>query len=143
MTPLVHISAGRACDCGPLFRTSGTRPPSPFGNPQSPSALRFGRPSLVSCGLAGSAQRPRHWQRCHTLSCCELSVTIRCLGPIITNLAVRFSVPRARPVYYVSYMRKGVAWAPYVKQRLDTCGVLGRLEAVRAGLQTLRSTGSP
>jgi hypothetical protein len=143
MTTLVNMSCGRACGCGPLSRTSGTRPPSPFGSLRSPSALRFGRPSLASYGLVGSAQRRRCRQsRIHSLATvCQLPG--RNSRQITTYLAARSSVPPARPTSCVSCVHVGVGWVPYVKQRLDSCGVLGRLGAVRSSLQTLELASSP
>lgn len=115
----------------PPSRTSGTRSPSRSCSPRFPFAPRFARPLRALCGLGGlDGWVGREDWGLGTFSCwwcvsVEFGVRFGALG----YLAGQSSVHLARPGDCVSWTEVLVGCGSYVKQGLDTGGVLGRLKA--------------
>jgi hypothetical protein len=122
-TPLVDHEVVPSC------RTPGTRSPSPSCSPQSPSAPRFLRPLLASCGLGRSDTwfGEGFWEL-FTFSCwLDVSSDLGFLRQALSYPAGQSSVHLARPGECVSCAEVIVGWCSYVEQGLDTRGVLGGL----------------
>lgn len=67
------------------------------------------------------------WGLLHSLAAVWVSFCLLRVHKKGVYLAAQSSVPRARPVYYVRCVRGGVGYCAYVKQRLNSRGVLGGL----------------